>query len=346
VNGVGYKGICYDSPVRIELNFSAFRDYVSYRAAIQRWKLLQEVYRYYRDKRFKITELHFAIDLPYPYCSIGIGPPKYLKSSKYPSTQYFDSRRKKETNSKHNIIIYDKSLKAHIAMPMTRLELRLEFEELKSLMAGQCLIVDAAVQEELKRKIDKKFNDMIVKKGSHEILLRWSCDRFDAITSVMEYLCGDDSLLEKLMAHHTAKIIHAHKIFTRFIDECKKHKVYYLKQKLPLALKPYLMSLSAEDRQMIANTVENHYKCNRKWYVAEEFLGENIPNKRKYKRIDSLSEEEMKEIQSLYEYGISMKDIGIKFGLSESAISRLFARQGKRRVYIKDSPMVGLFGFY
>jgi DNA invertase Pin-like site-specific DNA recombinase len=333
----------YASPVRIELDFGALRDYELQSVSARRWKFLQKLYNYYKNHKFKTTELHFAIDLPYWYDSIKISPKKYLKSSDYPSSKLFDTRKKGKKWSKENIIIYDKCLKAHLAVPLTRIELRLESEELKKIIGNRSIVTDSTLQEELKRKIDSKFRDIIVKKSSHEIILRWSCDRLTAIIAAMEYLQGDDSLLEHLMSHHTDKITYSSKIFAKFLSECKKYGIYQLKPRLPSKLKLHLSTLSREDRKMLADTIANYYRYNRKWYQEEEFLGEAVPHKRKYKRLDSLNEKEKAKIQTLYSQGVSIKRIGIEFGLSESAISRLFSRQSKRRAYVKDSRSVGLF---
>ncbi len=94
---------------------------------------------------------------------------------------------------------------------------------------------------------------------------------------------------------------------------------------------------------MLADTIANYYRYNRKWYQEEEFLGVAVSRKRKYKRFDSLNEKEKAKIQTLYSQGVSIKRIGVEFDLSESAISRLFGRQSKRRAYVKDSRMIGLF---
>ncbi len=341
-NGVGYKGIHYTSPVRIELNFGALRDYELQSASARKWKHLQDLYSYYSNNRFKIKELHFAIDLPYRYDSIKLSPKKYLKPSGYPSSEYFDSRKKRDKSTKDNIVIYDKCLKAHLAVPLTRIELRLEDEELKKLMNNRSIITDCTLQEEVRRKVDSKFRDLIIKNGSEAIVLRGECDKLSAIVAAMEYIQGDGSLLVYLMAHHTDEITYSAKIFAKFLSECKKQGVHQLKPMPPSKLKLYLPSLSQDDGQMLAETIVSYCRYDSKWYEKKEFLGVSTPSKRKYKRLDSLNDQEKAKIQTLFRQGVSMKGIGIEFGLSESAISRLFSRQWKRRVYVKDSYFPGL----
>lgn len=338
VGGVGYEGTHYTSPVRIELDFGAFRDYELQSTSVRRWRLLQTLYSHYKNHRFKITELHFAMDLPYRYDSIKVSPKKYVKLlALYPATKYFDARKKRSKKSKDNFIIYDKCLKAHLAVALTRIELRLEDEELKKLMNNKCIITDSTLQEELKRKIDHKFSDMIVKIGSHEIGLRWQCDRLNAIVAAMEYIQGDDSLLEHLMFHHTDKITHSSKIFAKFLSECKKQGIRHLKLRLPLKLKSYLSLLSHEDRQMLEETISNYYRYDRKWYQSEKFLGVTVPRKRKYKRIDNLNDREKDKILTLYQQGTSMKEISKEVKVDTSTISRLFRDKKIRRIKVKES---------
>ncbi len=342
-DGVGYEGTYHGSSKLIELNFGALREYNATSSSRKRWKLLQQIYAYYGDKQFKITELHFAVDLPYYYSSLSVTPKKYIKNTKYPSTKYFDTtvkRRESYSGKKDSFVIYDKCLKCHLSTPLTRIELRMEKDEIKRMIAGNSLITDDGARASIINKIKIKFSAMIIKKGRIKINIDGACDTTEAITAAMEYIKGDNSLMEHLLSHRSEEITQSSQIFTKFLAQCRIHNIYQLKMKLPQAIMPYLSTLSSKERDALEETISNYYKYDKKWSYDEKFLGQTMTRVRKYKRLDAM---EIAKIEKLFGQGVSLKKIGIEFGVSESTISRLFRRRRIRRAFIVDSRITGLF---
>ena len=284
----------------------------------------------------RITELHFAIDLPYWFGDIKVLPEVHLNHTRYRSSRYFDSRRKHfgdNVNGRDNIIIYDKTLKCKLSHSITRIEQRLSSQHLQDLKEeNQCIITDELTQQKLSKKINRKFSDMIVKKGRAKLDLITICSTVTAITIAMEYIKGDDSLLESLLSHRTPEVLESSKLFSRFIAECGKQKVYQQKPQLSPKMKPYLKSLSVREKMMLTKTVAS-YKYNNKWYKIL----------REPKKKIRLNQQDKDEALFLYELGNTQAEIAKELGVSESSISRLFSREGF--YLIRDSHNIGLFDF-
>lgn len=332
IDGIGYDG---ESSNGIRLTMGGLREYKHTSRSEKRWKFLQYLYQNYSG--LKITELHFAIDLPYWYSDITIAPKKYLKNLKqYPSTKYFDRRRKSyggDVNGKDNIVIYDKSYKCKLSHPITRIEQRLSSQHLQDLKDdNKCIITDESAQLQLRRKINFKFSDMIVKKGRLKLDLITICDKAKAIITAMEYVRGDSSLLEVLMSHRTSEVAESSELFSSFISECERQNVKQNKPQRSKKMQPYLKSLSPNERTMLNQTVRA-YKYNSTW---NEIIGK--PKKRV-----RLAQEDTYKALFLYETGSTQAGIAKELGVSESRISRLFSKEGFRS--LKNSHYKNMFQF-
>jgi len=181
---------------------------------------------------------------------------------------------------------------------------------------------------------------MIIKKGRIKINTDDVCNTTEAFSAAMEYIKGDDSLMEYLLSHRSDKVVHSGKVFAGFLSECKKQGLSQIKQRLPQEAKQYLVGLSSSDRKSLAETIANYYKYDKKWFYDEKFLGRTTTRVRRYKRLDAI---EIAKVEELFGQGVSLKRIGMKFGVSESTVSRLFDRIGVRRMYMRDSLYHNLF---
>lgn len=181
---------------------------------------------------------------------------------------------------------------------------------------------------------------MTIKKGLLTVDMH-TCDISNAIVAAMEYIKGDESLLEYLMSHRTNEIVKSSKIFAKFLSQCKSHGIHQLRLRLPQSIMRYLSTLSGKERDLLEATIANYYSYDKKWYQDEEFLGQSIAaQKRRYKQLDDIGRA---KAQELFGQGISLKEIGIELGVSEATISRLFTKRWIRRAFIGDSRTEGLF---
>jgi hypothetical protein len=327
VYGVGYEGSTYRKT--IILNFAGLRQYSHTSKSKKRWQLLQKLYKHYPS--LKITEIHFAFDLPYWYHNLSFSPKKHLSQPRFKSTRYFDIRRKEPNvpvRDKDNIVIYDKCRKCQIARPLTRIELRLSREHLSNLTIGKdCIITSDLLQEKLAKKIERKLVNLHIKKGRRRVdRLIAPCPKERGIQAAMEYIKGDDSLLDHLLSHHTSEMKISSGLFADFAMQCKRvHAFQSMPHRLP-KIKSYLNVLSPKEKHMIQSTISNYNKYDPDWY--RELLRE--PTKR-YRLVAS----DIDKALFLYQQGETQKDIASELGVSESQISRLFIKNGYRK--LKDS---------
>ena len=301
--------------------------------------LLQQLYKKYPS--LKIKELHFAFDLPYSYGDLTFSPTHHLTHPRFLSTKYFDARRKQPNvpvSKKDNIVIYDKCRKCKIASPLTRVELRLSREHLSDLKKDNgCIISSESLQEKLVKKIERKMVKLHIKKGRAKLdRLMGSAPKEMSIKAAMQYIRGDDSLLEYLLSHHTPELEFSSRAFSSFITKCKKARAFQSKPYLVPEVKTYLGSISPREKDMITDTISNYNKYDKLWYL--KLLKEPTKTHR-------LSDSDKGEALFMYQLGETQKEIASELGVSESQISRLFKKQGIRMKLIKDSRLTGLFSF-
>lgn len=297
--------------------------------------LLQQLYKRYPT--LKITELHFAVDLPYWFSEIKVLPEKHLKHLKFKSTVYFDKRRKQSDGRVRNIdrfVIYDKTYKCLLSHPITRVELRLDREQLQDLNDSGNILIDEDLQIKLISKIKRRFQEITLKKGRKKIKDLLACPMEEEVVSAMQYIRGDDSLLEYLMKHRTEDVERSSRLFLNFILQCKKYKAYNAKPQLAPEIRPYFNALSIEEQDMINHTISNYNKYDREWYLN---------TLRKPDGIYRLTQSHKEQALYLSQLGDTQKEIAYRFGVSETRISRLFTRQGMGLRLMKDSHYANLF---
>jgi hypothetical protein len=196
--GIGYEATVSFPHKTISIIAGGLREYRHDSRSKRRWLFLKTLYSDY--PQLKITELHFAIDIPYWFDELKVEPKRYTNKHEE-SSLYFDRRRTgtvpvQKLNTRDDIIIYDKSWKCGLSLPMTRIELRLRPEQISTITSNGCIVENESLQEHLAAIITKKLRTLKIKKGRSTIRLE-KCDKHIAISIAMQYLQGDDSLLSK-----------------------------------------------------------------------------------------------------------------------------------------------------
>ena len=324
-NGIGYDAIVSTGKKTIGIMVGALREYKHDSRSERRWKFLQMLYKHY--PKLRITELHFAIDIPYWFNDLQVGPSNYIYRS-MKSTIYFDARRARlksneKLKSKDNIVIYDKSWKCGLAIPLSRIELRADSSYLGNIANG--LVADTAVQQELLRKIDKKFRTLKIKKGRGTVRID-ACNKSKPLAVAMQYLEGDDSLLPLLLEHRIQETTDSSRLFNRFLAiycslaNPRKKLIGHRDIRL---LHDELSAKEKSDFKLMLNNIKNYDK---------DSLCKNI---RKSKR--RLLELDKRLIEEMSFTGMAMADIAEEFGVSESTVSRVLKYRGIRRVRLKNT---------
>jgi DNA-binding CsgD family transcriptional regulator len=296
----------------ISIIAGGLREYRHDSRSKRKWLFLNTLYSDY--SQLKITELHFAIDIPYWIDELKVEPKRY--TGKYKSTYYFDRRRTNDTTSTKrpitddDIIIYDKSWKCGLSLPMTRIELRLRPEQINTIVSKGCIVENESLQEHLAAIITKKLRTLKIKKGRSTIRLE-KCDKHIAISIAMQYLQGDDSLLSLLLVHRSESIILSSKLFNKYIRDSSLYQRrlnrtddYNTKERIQLV------------------QMQKHF---RKYDINSKKHRNPLRRKR-------LSDEEIKILVEMSYQGMTMSEIGSKLGVSESTVSRILKRTGIRRV--------------
>jgi len=330
VDGVGYVGSYNLRHHQVKLPFAALKNYSSTKA-YKRWILLSKVYQHYHELNFKIRELHFAMDLPYWYSDVTIHPNHYTFDSHYPSSTYFDTRNRKlkrYKTSKHQFVIYDKSLKCGLATPLTRVELRLMGKELENILQKDDVTSHEEAQIRLFEAIKEKFDDIELKKGRSNLPM--DCDILKAITIAMLYISGDDSLIEAILSHRTKEISDSHKLFKEFLKACKEYKITKVGARLPSSLKPFVETLTKEEKNSPEVALANYLNYS-KWYKNKGLFGKIEQfSKRSYIK---LSEKQWSESKRLFHRGVPKRNIARYFGVSYPTVIRYYK---KRQIKIAD----------
>ena len=328
-NGIGFNAILSIGNKTISIRVGALREYKYDSRSKRRWQFLQTLYQYY--PQLKITELHFATDVPYWFSKLKILPKRYTKLYEK-SSVYFDIRRDKlpvneKLKTKDDTIIYDKSWKCGLLLPMTRIELRLRREQFTKIINEGSIITEAPLQEKLSALIGKKLAPLQLKKSRGTVRLD-ECDRNKSIAIAMQFIQGDDSLLPLLLEDRTDEITESSRLFHIFI-------VQYCK-----LVKPRQNLMTHKQIKWIADNLEGKKKIqfqemlkNFKHYNKGKWC-KTSTNKTKSLRLTGEDKERVVEMSF---QGMTMSDIGEELGVSEATISRVLKKYGIRRVRMRVS---------
>ncbi len=332
VEGVGYEAIVSSAHRTINLVFGGLRDYRHDSRSERRWSLLQKIYAEY--PQLKITELHFAFDIPYWFNDLKVEPKRYTNPYKK-SSLFFDKRREKIVTPKRlrtddDIIIYDKSWKCGLATPVTRVELRLRQEQLATITKEDCIIRDHDSQKRLLAIIERKMTPLKIRKSRSGIRFK-DCPSEKAMAVAMQYIQGDGSLLPLLLEHRTEQILQSSKLFDAYVRRCCKTGLHR-KNQIPAEMKATMQTSEYID---LIRTLKNF----KPYDMSIKCSGERKMPKRK-----RLTADDKQKIEEMSFLGLTMSDIAEELGVSESTISRVLRNRGIRRVKIVGfSAMLGRF---
>ena len=329
VKGVGYEGSYLNG--KIYLTIGGLREYKHNSRSERRWKFLQSLFQKYES--FKIREIHLAVDIPYRYDDIKVTPDEHVFHPKFKSTRYFDKRRtleKPKIRGNDSFVIYDKCRKCILAQPLTRIELRLDYEKLPTLMN---MVSDPDAHQAIIQKLKRHFKILKVKKNRRIVNIMTAFNE-SLITIPMQFIEGDDSLLPLLLGHRREDILDSSKLFEKFIAKINEYQVYSNKPQRSPKLRPYLDSLSPEERKSLSDTVMDYNRYDTKWHTDPRF---KISAAKPDKNMDK--EKTRDEALFLESLGHTQKEISEKLGVSESTVSRMLSNL----VYIKGHPFLNIF---
>jgi DNA invertase Pin-like site-specific DNA recombinase len=306
---------------RLYLFISGLTEYKYNSYSKDRWLFLQRLYRHYPS--MNIREVHVALDVPYSYSSIRIRPQKHIFLPRFKSTKYFDIRQS-DTNQVdyHNFVIYDKCRKCKLAMSLTRIELRVT--PIMLYPYGKGIIRHKEDQHRLALKIQNKFSKIVIKKNRTTIdtsSLEWE----KLVLMTMQFIQGDNSLLDELLSHRSRDIVESSILFSKYLRYCRTEQIYSSK---PLsASKDFMNVLTPQKANQISTTIAGYNAYDRRWFQDPRFrLKELEP---KVRPDESVHDEAI----FLYQLGQTQRSIAKELSVHESTISKWF--KGLRR--LKDS---------
>ena len=319
-----YEGTYNKGAKKLVIRVGALTQYNDTSKAYRRWVLLQYLCSHYTSF-LNINELHLAVDIPYRFADINVSPASSVYQPSFRSSKYFDSKRTSKASLGRNddFVIYDKCRKCRIGVPLTRIELRLKTA------ASDNIIYDVAAQERIATKIKKKFKDIKVKK-SRSLVRHNRCEWEQVIADAMRFITIDSSMYKSTLKHRDDEIAETAAVFKSFMKFCKDNHIYSAKPQSIVKSKPFLNSLSPQERNMINTTIASYNAYDKKWYKDSRF---KMNSELKVKK---LTAELMDEILFMSQLGQTQASISKELNVSESTISRALKKRG-RRVKLKDS---------
>jgi len=269
--------------------------------------------------------LHLAVDIAYRFADINVNPESSVYQPSFRSSKYFDSKRTSKASLGRNddFVIYDKCRKCRIGVPLTRIELRFKTA------ASDNIIYDVAVQEKIATKIKKKFKDIKVKKG-RSLVRHNKCEWEQVIADAMRFITIDSSMYKSTLKHRDDEIAETATIFKSFMKFCNDRNIYSAKPQNIAKTKPFLDSLSPQERNMINTTIASYNAYDKKWYQDPRF------KMKKVQAIKRLTLELREEILFMIQLGQTQASISEELNVSESTISRIVNKTHAKRMNLED----------
>jgi DNA-binding MarR family transcriptional regulator len=311
INNTLFEGAYNRGAKRLSIKVGALKQYSDTSISYKHWLFLQQLYRYY-GASLNINEMHFAVDLPYQYSDITIKPAACVYKPQYLSTRYFDTKRgqgKPPKDGYDDFVIYDKCRKCRIGIPLTRIELRLPLRE-------PDLLEDPSIQSKIAKRVSKKFDEIRIYKGRSRIRLSL-CDWNDIFSYATSYIKGDSSKYKFIAKHRSESIEHSGEVFKAFMRHCRENHIFTGKPQRHMKAKPFLATLSPEDRVMLNKTIAAYNKYDTQWYRDTKFkMGSD-----KTRRV-RLTDEIRDKVLFMIQQGQTQASIAKELDVSESTVSR------------------------
>lgn len=325
-----YDGTYYRSVKRLVVRIGALTQYKDTSKSITHWSLLQRLVYHYGNS-VDINEMHFAVDIPYRYADVSIKPAEFVSQPQsYPSTKYFDTSRKthEEKSPVHDFVIYDKCRKCRLAVPLTRIELRLKFPP------STHILRDETARKKLANKVHRKFAKMKIKVGRGTVRTN-QCDWSEVLENAIKYIKSDDKIWERIFSHRQHEVAESSTTFKSFMQHCAKNHIYTNKPHLHTLGQSYLQSISPKHRIQIHETITGYNAYDKDWYKDNAF---GLKLKKRARWTDEGVRDYV--LFSLIQ-GKSQANIAEELDISDSTLSKWL--HGYARV--EDSKFMNLFHF-